>query len=333
MCIKFRPKETEQTETGETGETGSTEGETATTEATGDVPTPPETEQEEPPLFIIESDPYSYAKECSLKTGCLCNVNASDWAAWEQINPDKVAFPDPVLVPVGPYDKLLESSELDTEETLYERQIYNELLNGTERTKNTVIHPLNFWPSNTFPAYETNPEVPGIADNCTEKIECQLYYEPTWDFYLKAAFTCDEIVSKQPCFGTFACTCDNQYKSISAKMPKLEGEVVEPAEEDDSGTEAWLVIVIICSVIVAIVGVIAVVMYIKKRKERQGTMIQPISDGKIEMKTKGGKGSIETGNLGGSAVPHIQVPNTEDMTSQMDIANPDSFIGSKQNTT
>ena len=51
------------------------------------------------------------------------------------------------------------------------------------------------------------------------------------------------------------------------------------------------------------------------------------------MKTKGGKGSIETGNLGGSAVPHIQVPNTEDMTSQMDIANPDSFIGSKQNTT
>ena len=82
MCIKFRPKES--TESQEGTETGSTEGEAgSTTEASGDVPTPPETEEEEPPLFIIESDPYSYAKECSLKTGCLCNVNASDWAAWE----------------------------------------------------------------------------------------------------------------------------------------------------------------------------------------------------------------------------------------------------------
>ena len=52
------------------------------------------------------------------------------------------------------------------------------------------------------------------------------------------------------------------------------------------------------------------------------------------MKAK--KGGIQTGSLGGaSGIPHIQVPNTEDMSSQMDIANPDSFIGnaSGPNTT
>lgn len=53
-----------------------------------------------------------------------------------------------------------------------------------------------------------------------------------------------------------------------------------------------------------------------------------LGNGNIEMKSKGRGGGIETGNLGGSGVPHIQVPNqTDDMTSNMDMANPDSFIG------
>ena len=62
--------------------------------------------------------------------------------------------------------------------------------------------------------------MPNIGDNCIDRIECELYYEPDWDFVLKAEFTCAEIETKKPCFGTFACVCDNDYKSVSAKMPE-----------------------------------------------------------------------------------------------------------------
>lgn len=154
---------------------------------------------------------------------------------------------------------------MDTDETEYERMVYNELKSGVSRPINKVIHPLNFYPSNTFPAYETNPAVPGIGDNCNEKIECQLYYEPTWDFYLKASFTCAEIVAKQPCFGTFACTCDNQYKSISANMPK--NDDVNASDDDDSGLETWLLIVIICSGVVLLIGIVVLLICCRKKSK------------------------------------------------------------------
>ena len=99
-----------------------------TTDGETEVPTPPE-EEEKAPLFILESDPISYANECSVAKGCLCNTNPEDWAKWPDLN-NGVAFPDPILVPIGPYSQLKESSESSTEETLYERQIFNELLTG-----------------------------------------------------------------------------------------------------------------------------------------------------------------------------------------------------------
>ena len=76
------------TETGENE--GTTSGETvdeggdASAEPEGgetEVPTPPE-EEEKPPLFILESDPFSFAKDCNLANSCLCNINTSDWATW-----------------------------------------------------------------------------------------------------------------------------------------------------------------------------------------------------------------------------------------------------------
>ena len=129
-------------------------------------------------------------------------------------------YPAPILIPVGSYSQLKVSSELDTEETAYERSIFNELLSGSSRERNTVIHPLNFFPASEFPTFDINEEVPNIGDNCIDRIECELYYEPDWDFVLKAEFTCAEIETKKPCFGTFACVCDNDYKSVSAKMPE-----------------------------------------------------------------------------------------------------------------
>ena len=67
-----------------------------------EVPTPPEAGQEKPPLFVLESDPISYANDCNVGKGCLCNSNPQDWATWTGIN-NGVAFPDPILVPIGTY--------------------------------------------------------------------------------------------------------------------------------------------------------------------------------------------------------------------------------------
>jgi len=83
-----------------------------------------------------------------------------------------------------------------------------------------------------------------IGDNCTDTVECELYYEPAWSFVLKASLSCAEVAAKKPCFGTFACVCDNDYKSISANMPeppaekkaeldKLEADAVSADEDDD----------------------------------------------------------------------------------------------------
>ena len=142
-----------------------------------------------------------------------------------------------------------------------------------------IIHPLNFFPSSTFPDYETNDLVPNIGDNCTDKIECELYYEPDWDMVLKAEFTCDEIEAKQPCFGTFACVCDNKYKRISQSMPelsdaqKLELGLTNQVEDDDM--PIWPIIVG-ASALVVIILIVVVVCIKRKQKRNAESTIKPM---------------------------------------------------------
>lgn len=128
--------------------------------------------------------------------------------------------------------------------------------------------------------------MPNIGDNCIDRIECELYYEPDWDFVLKAEFTCAEIETKKPCFGTFACVCDNDYKSVSEKMPepsadkqaeldKLEGVDVD----DEDGIQTWHIIVG-ASGLIAIIAIIVLVCCLRKQKNE--TAIKPMQ-GSVEM--------------------------------------------------
>ena len=134
LCVKFIQETSTATDETTTVTDEATAGTDETSEPTApdgetEVPTPPDEEQEKRPLFILESDPISYANGCNVSKGCLCNTNPEDWATWTGIN-EGVAFPDPILVPIGAYSQLKESSESDTAETLYERTIFNELLSS-----------------------------------------------------------------------------------------------------------------------------------------------------------------------------------------------------------
>lgn len=106
---------------------------------------------------------------------------------------------------------------------------------------------------------------------------------------LKAEFTCAEIEAKKPCFGTFACVCDNDYKSVSEKMPepsadkqaeldKLESVDVND-DDDEDGIQTWHIIVGASGLIV-IIAIIVFVCYLRKRKNE--TAIKPMQ-GSVEM--------------------------------------------------
>lgn len=137
---------------------------------------------------------------------------------------------------------------------------------------------MNFFPAETFPGYLSSKTVATISDNCTETVSCELYYEPTWDLYLDAAFTCAEVETKQPCFGTFACVCDNAYYRLSNDMPEAPaGKIpqdlsVSEASKDDGdggGVEAWHIILIVSGLIVIAVAGVAVFCFIKNKRNSQ----------------------------------------------------------------
>ena len=107
LCVKLNEDTSTAADEGTQAPDESTAGtdetsEPATPGGESEVPSPPEEEQEKPPLFILESDSISYANSCNVGKGCLCNSNPQDWATWTSIN-DGVAFPDPILVPIGTY--------------------------------------------------------------------------------------------------------------------------------------------------------------------------------------------------------------------------------------
>ena len=62
--------------------------------------------------------------------------------------------------------------------------------------------------------------MPLITDFCTEMVTCDLHYELDWQFRLRAELTCESLANNDPCFGTFACMCDNGYVKVAENMPE-----------------------------------------------------------------------------------------------------------------
>ena len=90
-----------------------------------------------------------------------------------------------------------------------------------------------------LPLFRTNSDVldtycGGQIDSESKTITCELYYELDWDYYLRQTWNClDE--QNDPCWGTHACLCDNDYYRFSAAM-------LAPTEDQQLKllTDVWL---------------------------------------------------------------------------------------------
>ena len=84
--------------------------------------------------------------------------------------------------------------------------------------------------------YRTNPAVPKISDNCNEsgKVKCDFHYQPDYGMRIDSEFKCDQTLAINPCFGTFACVCDNSYFSIANQMPEVIPEEYEGIAKTDA---------------------------------------------------------------------------------------------------
>ena len=151
-------------------------------------------------------------------------------------------------------------------------------------------HPINEGKGTTIPIFSTNNEVPNITDNCTGTLQCELFYELDWSYYLTVTSDCGSVVVEDPCFGTEACVCSNNYYRIVDTMPEYNGtndllkvveeamvdlaeeialEIIAKTNNDDDSNDAWIYIVIACSVIVVGILVGGGIYYGKQMKEKK----------------------------------------------------------------
>lgn len=111
-----------------------------------------------------------------------------------------------------------------------------------------------------------------------------------------------------------------------AELDKLESVDVND-DDDEDGIQTWHIIVGASGLIV-IIAIIVFVCYLRKRKNE--TAIKPMQ-GSVEMGPrkvpKLQVGSLGDKNNGPSHMPH-HVAATDDEKSALDMANPDSFLGS-----
>ena len=75
--------------------------------------------------------------------------------------------------------------------------------------------------------------MPNITDDCTDFVTCDLHYELSYEIYLRMEFTCEELTTADPCFGTYACICNNGFTRVSKTMPEEIPETYEGYATDE----------------------------------------------------------------------------------------------------
>ena len=48
-----------------------------------------------------------------------------------------------------------------------------------------------------------------------------MHSEPDYGIRIRKEMSCDAVVAQDPCFGTFACFCNNGYYSFASTMPEV----------------------------------------------------------------------------------------------------------------
>lgn len=82
-------------------------------------------------------------------------------------------------------------------------------------------------------AFKYNDDVTDYTKNCLTSLTCDLHYELDWNYRLTSVMDCADAETKDPCYGTNACFCDNGYYKVSEAMPTR--------PEDYAGKDLYLV--------------------------------------------------------------------------------------------
>ena len=63
--------------------------------------------------------------------------------------------------------------------------------------------------------------MPSIETSCTSEVTCDMHYDLDWSTKLRVTKSCSSAIADDPCFGSFACICDNEYLRIAENMPTI----------------------------------------------------------------------------------------------------------------
>ena len=183
--------------------------------------------------FTFESVSFEYADTCTA-TECLCNI-VEGWSdASRPATTDGQPLPDPLHIALPHYDDLVSYANSGDPADIYWVNLLSEISGTTnaDRADSVVIHPINEGKPDPLPVIGYNEDVPTIASNCPAEtfVTCELFYELDWSYKLSYRMACEDAETVDPCFGTYACFCDNDYFKLAENMPKL-------STEDDTETE------------------------------------------------------------------------------------------------
>ena len=114
----------------------------------------------------------------------------------------------------------------------YARDVNNYMLNNSRRQNSIVPDPINEDLDASLPQLTKSVYIESPSD-CNSNVQCDLMYDSSWDFRLRAELSCEEAKKKNPCYGTHACLCSNGYYHVSSSMPK-------PVPSNYSGNPDWV---------------------------------------------------------------------------------------------
>lgn len=106
-------------------------------------------------------------------------------------------------------------------------------LQGDGRPTDAINHPFNVSFMGPRPDIF---EQGSLTQGCSDAISCDVWYERDWNSAkIQASINCDDLVTQDPCFGSYACSCTNNYLRVTYDMPEGNGWVPPGSGSGSSG--------------------------------------------------------------------------------------------------
>ena len=177
--------------------------------------------------YTLKSYSYDDSSSCSTPE-CICNTSGI-WGIASKQTTGADAYPNPIEVSLPPYNVL----KFAANSAASAKKLFDQVENQQKRVSAIVNVPFNENTQDDLPEMLSSTDKTSITDGCTDTVSCDLFYDTKWDYYLSSgAIACADAEAVNPCFGTNACLCTNEYIKVSEKMDLLPGEADFPGNYD-----------------------------------------------------------------------------------------------------